>query len=79
MENRSTSHRRESFLNGLASPILGIKAIDKQTELNLNAGMTETHSVYFALGHMLSGFPLITVFLFVFFTCIDSLKLYDLL
>lgn len=60
-------------------PIPGMNSLDKQIDLDLNFNVPDTCTRYFALGHLVSSFPLISAMLMGFSAIIEYTKLYNLL
>lgn len=77
MKQQGTRSRRlQSFCNGLLTPVIGVKGIDRQIELDLEQPSENSNLFYFALGHAMTVYPLIVGTGFGLFQVMITFHLY---
>ncbi len=79
MREKKESQNMLSFVNGACMPLSGLKWMEKQIEIEISPTRKNGCTSCFALGHLLSVFPLTVALLIGMYEVVNDLKLYELL
>jgi hypothetical protein len=75
MREKKTSPKLLSFINGALMPLLGLKCLEKQIKIEVSPNRKDGCTGCFALGHLLSVFPLTVALLVVMYEVINTFNL----